>query len=82
MSSSVYNHPWKTPGGPLYHPDTPYELPDGSMLAAGAIPYFMSRPTTDARFMPVTRDLSPNKITTVLYFCYNLIQKAKPGGPE
>ena len=38
-------------------------------ISSGAIPFYMSRDLPDPRFMPVTRDMSPNKLTTILYFC-------------
>ncbi|MBC6365675.1 hypothetical protein [Algoriphagus sp. AK58] len=38
----------------------------------GAIPYYLSREVTDPRYMPVTRDLSPEKILTVMHFIKNL----------
>ena len=41
-------------------------------ISQGAIPFYMSRDFDDPRYMPVTRDLSPNKLTTILYFCKSL----------
>ncbi|MHC4956521.1 MAG: hypothetical protein ACYTGZ_21995 [Planctomycetota bacterium] len=38
-------------------------------INAGAIPYFLTREFDDPRFMPILRDLSPNKIQTVLNYC-------------
>ncbi|MGH8128947.1 MAG: hypothetical protein ACRD0Y_09230 [Terriglobales bacterium] len=74
------NPPWQAPGGgpPIFNPPTPYTLPNGKTIARGAIPYFLTRTIDDPRTMPVTRDLSPNRILTVLYFCYNLQQQYPP----
>ena len=41
-------------------------------ITAGAIPYLMSRDFDDPRFMPLTRDLSPSKILTIMHFIKNL----------
>ncbi len=41
-------------------------------ISAGAIPYYMTRPFEDPRFMPVTRDLSPAKMLTYLHFMKKL----------
>lgn len=46
----------------------------------GAIPYYLSRDFGDARLMPVTRDLSPAKLLTVLYYIKNL--QASPPPPQ
>jgi hypothetical protein len=46
-------------------------------ISAGAIPFYMTRDFDDPRFMPVTRDLSPNKIMTILYYIKNM-QSAPP----
>jgi len=41
-------------------------------ITGGAIPFVLSRdPQADSRFMPVTRDLSPNRIKTILYYIQN-----------
>lgn len=45
-------------------------LPNG--IKKGAIPFFLSRDVTDPRYMPVTRDLSPEKRDTVLNFIKNM----------
>lgn len=39
----------------------------------GAIGFYLSRDITDPRYMPVTRDLSPPKIMTLLHYINNLI---------
>jgi hypothetical protein len=59
------NPPWD----PFYHPDTSV---DG--IGLGAIPYFMTRPMNDSRYMPVTRDLSDNRKQTVLNYV-KILQK-------
>ena len=54
--------------------DHSYNEPNPGPLGinAGAIPYYFTRDFNDPRFMPITRDLSPSKIMTVLHFCKNL----------
>ncbi|UFH53508.1 hypothetical protein [Spirosoma sp. KNUC1025] len=67
------NPPW----GPVYNAP-PYVSPDKRInIQAGAIPYYLTRDITDPRYMPITRDLSPNKLATILYFVQNL-QKSGP----
>ena len=53
-------------------------LPNGGVITAGSIPYYMTSDSTDPRFMPIMRDLSPNKLLTVLYYCYNVQQGLVP----
>ena len=71
------NPPWQPPppSPPQFVPPTPYTLPNGEQIARGAIPFYMTRPLSDPRYMPISRDLSPNKQLTVLYFLYNLQQQ-------
>lgn len=57
------NPPWVAYGDPRVGPLN---------ITAGAIPYYMSLPFNDPRFMPVTRDLSDNRITTIMYFVKQL----------
>jgi hypothetical protein len=52
-----------------------YQLPNGKTIATGAIGFYMTRDIDDPRLMPIPRDLSPNKLLTVLYFVYNVIQQ-------
>lgn len=40
-------------------------------ITGGAIPFFLSRDLDDPRAMPVSRDLSPNRILTILHFIQN-----------
>ena len=48
-------------------------IPNGPLgIASGAIPYYMAMPITDPRYMPISRDLSPNKVLTIMYFIKNL----------
>ncbi len=54
-----------------YYPDVPADYKILDRITGGAIPFFVSRDQNDPRFMPVTRDLSPNKIKTLLYFIQN-----------
>ncbi len=51
-------------------PRPPSQFPGNSNLQidAGAIPYYLTFDTNDPRYMPITRDLSPNKLLTVLYY--------------
>lgn len=50
-----------------------YQAPPGPLgIDRGAIAFFMSRDITDPRYMPVTRDLSPERTMTVLYFIKNM----------
>ena len=59
-----------------------YTLPNGGVLQAGAIPYYLTRDVADPRFMPIMRNLSPNKLITILYFAYNVQQGlVPPPGP-
>jgi hypothetical protein len=78
------NPPWEPPppSPPQFVPPTPYTLPDGKQIARGAIPFYMTRPLTDPRYMPVSRDLSPNKMLTVLYFMFNLQQRIPVVPPQ
>jgi hypothetical protein len=58
------NPPW----GPVYN--DPRIGPLG--IVAGAIPYYLSVDFTDPRFMPISRDMSPAKVLTTMYFIKNL----------
>ena len=47
-------------------------VPPGPLgIKAGTLPFYLSRDFEDPRYMPVTRDLSPNKIMTILHFIKN-----------
>jgi hypothetical protein len=56
------------------NPPPPFKFPGNSNLQidAGAIPYYLNFDFNDPRYMPITRDLSPNKLLTVLYYVKNL----------
>jgi hypothetical protein len=56
----------------------PYVLPDGRKIAAGAIPYLMTREFNDPRFMPVTRDLSPDKLLHILTYIADIQAGVEP----
>jgi hypothetical protein len=57
-------------------------LPNGGVVQVGAIPYYLSLDVNDPRFMPIMRNLSPNKLLTVLYYAYNVQQGlVPPPGP-
>lgn len=58
------NPPWAQ----VYNDNTPGPLG----INSGAIPYYMSRPFEDPMYMPVSRDMSPNKVMTVMHYIYNL----------
>jgi hypothetical protein len=58
------NPPWAA-----IAPGTP---PGPFGINAGTLPFYMSRDFNDTRFMPVTRDLSPEKIMTIMHFIKNL----------
>lgn len=61
-------------------PPPPYKFPNGNgQIDAGAIPYYLSFDVNDPRYMPITRDLSPNKLLTVMYYIKNL--QATPPPP-
>jgi hypothetical protein len=59
----------------------PYVLPDGRKIAAGAIPYLMTRGFNDPRFMPVTRDLSPDKLLHILTYIADIQAGVQPTPP-
>ncbi len=72
------NPPWQAyDGGNV----VPYVLPDGRKIAAGAIPYYMTRGFNDTRYMPVTRDLSPDKVLHVLSYIADLQELVQPTPP-
>lgn len=50
-------------------------------IKLGAIGFFMTRDFNDTRYMPVTRDMSPEKSMTVLHFIKNL-QDGTATGPN
>jgi hypothetical protein len=56
------NPPWKA------YDAEPYILPDKRKISAGAIPYYLTRAFNDARYMPVTRDMSESKFLCVMYY--------------
>ena len=64
------------------NPRPPFQFPGNSNLQidAGAIPYYLTFDTNDPRYMPITRDLSPNKWLTVLYYIKNLQATPPPAG--
>jgi hypothetical protein len=67
------NPPW----GPVYN------APAGPLgIAAGAIPYFMTRDFNDPMYMPITRDLSHEKLMTVLHYVKNLQAQNSSGHQE
>jgi hypothetical protein len=77
------NPPWEVPGAPpIFTPCIPFTLPDGKQIQRGAIPFMMTLPQSDPRFMPVSRDLAPNRLLTILYYCYNLQQRVPGITPE
>lgn len=49
-----------------------YPLSSTVSISKGSIPYYLTRDINDPRFMPIMRNLSPNKLLTVLWYAYNL----------
>jgi hypothetical protein len=49
-------------------PKGKYHIPGHPEIQDGAIPFYLSLPIDDPRYMPVTRDLSPPKIETIFNF--------------
>ena len=74
-SFEVYslNPPWLVYGFP------PTYNVDG--ISKGAIPFMMTRDLNDPRFMPITRDLSPNRIKTILNWVRNAQKGIQPTPP-
>lgn len=72
------NPPWQAYGDPHIEP---YVLPDGRKIMAGAIPYVMTRGFDDPQYMPVTRDLSPQRRTMILSYIADVQATAKPTPP-
>ncbi|MBL7811879.1 MAG: hypothetical protein JNL57_06610 [Bacteroidetes bacterium] len=62
------NPPWSK----VYNDNNPGPLG----IVAGAIPYYMSRSVDDPRFMPISRDLSPEKILTIMHYV-QILQKSQ-----
>jgi len=60
------NPPWF----PLYTSDQSYNVQG---INRGAIGYFLTLPFTDPRYMPVSRDLSPARLQTVLNYIRNAL---------
>jgi hypothetical protein len=52
-----------------------YGVPAKDGFAAGTIPFYMTRDFDDPRYMPVTRDLSPARVETVLNYMRRLQQE-------
>jgi hypothetical protein len=66
------NPPWF----PVYTNDQNYAVvldpgPPVIAVSRGAIGWFLTRDVTDPTCMPILRDLSPNKILTILWYVYN-----------
>jgi len=73
------NPPWVALQGAFHGQEAgTWTLPGGELICSGTIPYYMTREITDPRFMPIMRNLSPNKRDTVLYYSYNLQQQQDP----
>jgi hypothetical protein len=47
-------------------------------IASGAIGFFMTRDFNDTRYMPVTRDMSPEKQLTILHYIKNIQSSPAP----
>jgi len=61
-----HNPPW----------DKAYNAEPKEGFENGAIPYFMTLDFLHGLYMPITRDLSPNKLQTVLNYCRDVQKKA------
>jgi hypothetical protein len=72
------NPSWAAFDGPNF---TPYVLPDGRKIGAGAIPYVMTRPFDDPRYMPVSRDLSADRLLMILNYIADIQTNVKPTPP-
>jgi hypothetical protein len=59
----------------------PYPMPNGGSISAGSIPYMMTLGFDDTRFMPVSRDLSPDKLLHVLTYIQELQAGVQPTPP-
>ncbi|MBS1609276.1 MAG: hypothetical protein JSS70_11065 [Bacteroidetes bacterium] len=57
---------------PNWHAYSPNPRTGPLGITAGAIPYYMSMPIEDPRYMPISRDLSPAKLMTLMYFVKKL----------
>jgi len=64
FTTFMNNPPWF----PVFTKDPGYSVQG---VARGAIPWYLTREITDPSYMPVTRDLSPNKIKTLLWYVFN-----------
>jgi hypothetical protein len=72
------NPPWQAFDGPnAVH----YKLPNGATIAAGAIPYLLTRDFNSTRYMPISRDLSNDKRLYLLYYVAWLQSVVKPTPP-
>ncbi|HET8649675.1 MAG TPA: hypothetical protein VFL95_06525, partial [Gemmatimonadales bacterium] len=72
FTTFMNNPPWY----PIYTSDPNYNV-DG--VSRGAIGWYLTRDDTDPTKMPVSRDLSPNRITTILnYVKNNPVQPTPP----
>jgi hypothetical protein len=74
------NPPWQFYYAGTGGPES-VEFAPGKTISAGAIPYYMTREINDPRLMPIMRDLSPNRLLTVLYYVWNLQQQTAAEGP-
>ena len=72
------NPSWRAFEGPTF---TPYIRPDGRKIGAGAIPYVMTRAFEDPRFMPVSRDLSQDRLLMILNYIADIQKNVKPTPP-
>ena len=73
------------PGAPFFEgPGGKFNIPGHPEIQDGTIPFYISLPIEDPRYMPVTRDLSPNKIKTMLNYISAEQKKVKdkPGKDE
>jgi hypothetical protein len=62
-------------------PPPPYD-PNGLNISSGAIAYYLTRDANGSLYMPITRDLSPNKLLTILYFIKIIQNSTTPPGDK
>jgi hypothetical protein len=63
------NPPWIA-----YDPQNPPPAEPYLGIQSGAIGYYLTRDFADPRYMPVTRDLSLNRLRTILHYIKNIQQ--------
>ncbi|TVQ39165.1 MAG: hypothetical protein EA356_02065 [Geminicoccaceae bacterium] len=70
------------PGFGFFTGGQPYQIAGFPQIQSGAIPFYLSLPITDPRYMPVTRDLSPSKVQTIFHYILREQQAIVPSGGD